>query len=451
MKKKSVRGAAKHISKLRAEYFEVYTAMSGAEALEIVSKERPDIILLDAMMPGMDGFEVCRRLKENSATSHIPIVMVTALDHPTDKVKGLEAGADDFLTKPVNDIALFARVKNLVRIKMLSDELHSRAETSERMGLIEDALNAQAFAEEGSNILIVDDNEYSQSSVSNILEESHKLIHCDNAQQALFVAAEEEVDMILISLGLKDYDSLRLCSQIRSLDRTRNIPILVVVAPDEEGKLLRAFDIGVNDYISTPLDGNELTARVNTQLKRHYYVQKLRSNFDNSMEMAVKDSLTGLYNRRYMETHLSTLMEHSANRGKPVSLMIMDIDFFKSVNDTYGHDVGDVVLKEFAKRIKTSIRGVDMACRVGGEEFIVVLPETQVSQAHMIAERMRNIIGNEPFKVPVKTGELEITVSIGISSMEDVDDDASLLMKRADQALYKAKSDGRNRVVSQAA
>ena len=169
------------------------------------------------------------------------------------------------------------------------------------------------------------------------------------------------------------------------------------------------------------------------------------------MEMAVKDSLTGLYNRRYMETHLATLMEHSANRGKAVSLMIMDIDYFKSVNDTYGHDVGDVVLKEFAKQVKKSIRGIDMACRVGGEEFIVVFPDTEVAHAQMIAERIRYIVASKPFKVPAQAGELAVTVSIGISSMVHHQDDPSSLMKRADQALYKAKSDGRNRVVSQAA
>ena len=124
-------------AKLTAEYFDVMTARSGVEALEVVNRSMPDIILLDVMMPGMDGFEVCSRLKGNAQTQHIPVIMVTALDQPQDRVKGLEAGADDFLTKPVSDVALFSRVKSLVRLKMLTDELRSRAETSERMGLLD--------------------------------------------------------------------------------------------------------------------------------------------------------------------------------------------------------------------------------------------------------------------------------------------------------------------------
>ena len=123
-------------AKLTAEYFEVHTAMNGVDALESVQRIKPDIVLLDVMMPGMDGIEVCRRIKSNSQTHHIPVVMVTALDQPDDRVRGLEAGADDFLTKPVSDLALFCRVKSLVRLKMLTDELRSRAAAGESMGLV---------------------------------------------------------------------------------------------------------------------------------------------------------------------------------------------------------------------------------------------------------------------------------------------------------------------------
>ena len=123
-------------AKLSAEYFEVVTAMNGVDALEAVQRAKPDIVLLDVMMPGIDGIEVCRRIKANPATQHIPVIMVTALDQLEDRVRGLEAGADDFLTKPVNDVALFCRIKSLVRLKMLSDELRARAESSQTMGLV---------------------------------------------------------------------------------------------------------------------------------------------------------------------------------------------------------------------------------------------------------------------------------------------------------------------------
>ena len=438
-------------AKLTAEYFEVITAMNGAEALEIAERAQPDIVLLDVMMPGMDGFEVCRRLKSNQLTLHIPVVMVTALDQPSDRVNGLEAGADDFLTKPVNDTALFARVKSLVRLKMLTDELRSRASTSERMGLVEDELKLDSLAEISGRILLVEDRVGSVERIETALGDTNTLQVAADPQAALFAAAEEEWDLVLVSLSLKEFDGLRLCSQLRSLDRTRNIPILIIVEPEDTARMLRGLDIGVNDYIARPVDKNELKARVRTQLRKRRFAEQLRANVTQSMEMAVTDSLTGLYNRRYMEGHLNTLVSDAAQRGKAISLLIMDIDYFKAVNDTHGHDVGDEVLRELARRIRQTVRGIDMACRLGGEEFVIVLPETDMALAYHIAERVRQSICNEVFAIPSAGINLDVTISIGIAALEEPEDNADTILKRADKALYRAKRDGRNRVVADAA
>lgn len=438
-------------AKLTAEYFEVITAMNGADALEIAERAQPDIILLDVMMPGMDGFEVCRRLKSNQLTQHIPVVMVTALDQPSDRVNGLEAGADDFLTKPVNDTALFARVKSLVRLKMLTDELRSRASTSERMGLVEDELNLDSLADISGRILLVEDRVGSVERIETALGESNTLQVAADPQAALFAAAEEEWDLVLVSLSLKEFDGLRLCSQLRSLDRTRNIPILIIVEPEDTARMLRGLDIGVNDYIARPVDKNELKARARTQLRKRRFAEQLRANVTQSMEMAVTDALTGLYNRRYMEGHLNTLVSDAAQRGKAISLLIMDIDYFKAVNDTHGHDVGDEVLRELARRIRETIRGIDMACRLGGEEFVIVLPETDMALAYHIAERVRQSICNKTFPIPSAGINLDVTISIGIAGLEEPEDNADTILKRADKALYRAKRDGRNRVVADAA
>ena len=294
-------------AKLTAEYFDVMTARSGVEALELVNRSMPDIILLDVMMPGMDGFEVCERLKSNAQTHHIPIIMVTALDQPQDRVKGLKAGADDFLTKPVSDVALFSRVKSLVRLKMLTDELRSRAETGERMGLLDRDLR-EAMVEKPGKIMLVDDKESSVTRLAGALQADHEVTVCRDPQQALLDAAEKEWELLIISLSLHDYDGLRLCSQLRSLERTRNLPILVIVEPHDNARLLRGLDMGVNDYLMRPVDKNELLARVYTQLKRRRYTEQLRANVQQSIQMAVTDPLTSLYNRRYMENHLGTLM-----------------------------------------------------------------------------------------------------------------------------------------------
>ncbi|MCK9918657.1 PleD family two-component system response regulator [Microbacteriaceae bacterium K1510] len=438
-------------ARLSAEYFDVATAYNGAEALAMCERAECDIVLLDVMMPDMDGFEVCRRLKSNPATHHIPVVMVTALDQPSDRVRGLEAGADDFLTKPVSDVALISRVRSLSRLKMVTDELRMRALTTREIGI--QSPERDAINETGRNgqILIVDDRKSSYERIAQTLAAEHTVDIETNPADAMFHAAEGNYDLMIVSLGLQDFDGLRLCSQVRSLERTRGLPILAIAEPDNNQRLVRGLEIGVNDYLTRPVDKNELLARVRTQIKKKRYTERLRDNVQASIEMAITDALTGLFNRRYMETHLGSLTEQAASRGKPLSVLVLDIDFFKSVNDTHGHDAGDDVLREFALRIRKSIRNIDLACRYGGEEFVVVMPETDMAVAGMVAERLRRKVASEPFAIQQGAAQLTVTLSIGIAAFGGAGDDVAAMLKRADQALYRAKRDGRNRVVADAA
>ncbi|MDE1972010.1 MAG: PleD family two-component system response regulator [Hyphomicrobiales bacterium] len=438
-------------ARLSAEYFDVVTAMSGQEALTICDRAECDLVLLDVMMPDLDGFEVCRRLKTSPATHHIPVVMVTALDQPSDKVRGLEAGADDFLTKPIAELALIARVRSLARLKMVTDELRMRVMTSHEIGIESPEREAVADTGRSGRVLIVDDRPSSYERIASTLATEQAVEIEADPNEALFRAAEGNYDLIIVSLGLENFDALRLCSQIRSLDRTRNVPILAVTEPDNSARMLRGLEIGVNDYLTRPIDKNELLARVRSQVRKRRYTERLRDNVQISIEMAITDGLTGLFNRRYMENHLGTLIEQAAARGKPLAVMVLDIDYFKSINDTYGHDAGDDVLRDFALRVKRSIRGIDLACRVGGEEFVVVMPETDMAVAAMVAERLRRRIASEPFSISQGSQSLPVTLSIGIAALRGQDDNAAALIKRADQALYRAKRDGRNRVVPDAA
>jgi two-component system cell cycle response regulator len=438
-------------ARLSAEYFDVATAYSGAEALTVAERAECDIILLDVMMPDMDGFEVCRRLKANPATHHIPVVMVTALDQPSDRVRGLEAGADDFLTKPVTDVALVSRVRSLARLKMVTDELRMRAVTSREIGIQSPERDAVTDTGRNGHILIVDDRPSSYERIVQTLSAEHAVDVEADPNEALFHAAEGNYDLMIVSLGLKDFDGLRLCSQIRSLERTRNVPILAVSEADNNARLVRGLEIGVNDYLLRPIDKNEMLARVRTQIKKKRYTERLRDNVQMSIEMAITDALTGLFNRRYMEMHLASLVEQAASRGKPIAVMILDIDFFKAINDGHGHDAGDDVLREFSVRIRKAIRNIDLACRYGGEEFVIVMPETDMAVASMVAERIRRRIATEPFPIQQGAKNLEVTISIGIAAIGQPGDNAAAILKRADTALYRAKRDGRNRVVQDAA
>jgi two-component system, cell cycle response regulator len=438
-------------ARLSAEYFDVTTAMNGAQALAICERAECDLVLLDVMMPDMDGFEVCRRLKTNAATQHIPVVMVTALDQPSDRVRGLEAGADDFLTKPIPDLALIARVRSLARLKMITDELRMRAATSRDIGIESPEREAVADTGRGGRVLIVDDRPASHERIAAVLADEHSVEVEADPNEAVFRAADGHYDLVIVSLALQNFDALRLCSQLRSLERTRSIPILAVAEPDNEQRMLRGLEIGVNDYLLRPIDKNELLARVRSQIRKRRYTERLRDNMQMSIEMALTDALTGLFNRRYMESHLSTLIEQALARGKPLSALVLDIDYFKSINDSHGHDAGDDVLRDFAMRIRRSIRGIDLACRFGGEEFVVIMPETDMAVATMVAERLRRRIAADPFTIQQGTRNIPVTISIGIAALSGRDDDAARLLKRADQALYRAKRDGRNRVVPDAA
>jgi two-component system cell cycle response regulator len=436
-------------AKLSAEYFDVVTAMNGADALDSIKRTKPDIVLLDVMMPGIDGIEVCRRIKGNSQTQHIPVVMVTALDQPDDRVKGLEAGADDFLTKPVNDMALFCRVKSLVRLKMLTDELRARSPNGEAVRAIHRLGNGDAAGP--GKVLIIDNRAVASERTKAALVPHHEVTVVDDPLTAVMHAAEMRYELIIINLDMDDIDGLRLCSQLKSLERTRQTPVLIVVAPDDHQRLLRALDMGVNDYLIRPIDKQELLARANTQIKRCRYTEQLRSHVQATMELAVTDPLTRLYNRRYMDTQTTALVEHAINRGKSLSLLALDVDHFKSVNDENGHAVGDRVLQELAARLKQSIRNIDMICRIGGEEFVIVLPNTNAEVAGKIADRMCRNVSDKPFNVGARTGPLQITVSIGVAVVEGSSDTMEAMMKRADEALYDAKRGGRNRVNSTAA
>jgi two-component system, cell cycle response regulator len=338
----------------------------------------------------------------------------------------------------------------VVRLKVLNDEMMARATTSQQMGLSQSPFLNWAEAGNNGRILLVEDHPRSAQRIVDTLAPNHKVDVEPNPQAALIRAGEVHYDLLIVSLALTDADGLRLCSQVRSLDRIRHMPIIIMVDEGEQARLLRGLDMGVNDYLTLPVDKNELAARVRTQITRKRYSDILRNRIEESVEMAITDGLTGLFNRRYMETHLSTLVTQAHETGRPLSLLIADIDHFKRVNDTYGHDAGDAVLREFAVRFRRNTRGIDLACRLGGEEFVIIMPETDLGRAFQIGERLRAAIAAEAFHMGA-AGDLRVTASVGVATVDFATDTPTTIYKRADTALYAAKREGRNRVIADAA
>ena len=437
-------------TRLSLEYFEVLAAANGPDAIAICEKGGCDIVLLDVKMPGMDGFEVCRRLRTTPGTAHLPIVLLTAFDRPADRMRGLESGADDFLTKPVDEIALIARVRSLVRLKFSIDELRSRAAHSGEAGAAAATEALHLEAPERGRLLLVDEQRSSRERIAGALTPYHDVILADAPGEALIAAREEPIDLMIVSLGSGAFDGLRLCSQARSSERTRNLPILLIADPDDRPKVLRGLELGVNDYLTRPIDRNELLARVRTNIRQKLYADRLRQSVQQSIEMALYDALTGLNNRRSLERRLPAMIDAARARGAPLTTMVLDIDHFKRVNDTYGHDVGDRVLKGFGAQLHETVRSGDLICRLGGEEFVVVMPGADATEAARIAERARRTTESREFLVDGAAGRVSITVSIGLAELQENWDSAELY-RRADRALYLSKSAGRNRVTQDAA
>ena len=433
-------------AKLSSEYYEVLTAEDGAAALAAVDRDAPDIVLLDVMMPGMDGFEVCRRIKENPLNTHIPVVMITALGSNEDRVKGLDAGADDFLTKPIEDTTLFARIRSLVRLKHILEQWRLRGATSERLGFIDETGDIIDSGTDAHIILVDDSTVQKNKIIASLGNDQHRVTVVDDYEASGRVV-DLGGDVVVISLSSDSDAPLRMASRLRSLDLTRQVPILLIGDVEDQDLFIKALELGINDYIMRPLDDLELIARVRTQVRRKQYQDRLHKVFLQHLSLALTDVLTGLHNRRYLSTHLDAVMDRMRISEKPVSLLMIDADHFKQVNDTYGHSVGDEVLKEIGQRILRNIRGFDLAARYGGEEFTVVMPDTPVEVALGVADRLCVKMANEPISVSGSKDKIVVTLSIGVSVSRGPDETAENLLKQADEAMYKAKKAGRNQVI----
>jgi len=435
-------------AKLSSEYFQVIPAYNGPTALELAESELPDIILLDVMMPRMDGFEVCRRLKANPRTTDIPVVMVTALSDIADRLRGLEAGADDFLTKPVNDIALFARVRSLVRLKRMMEELRLREEICGRFGSQEEqGEHTEAISE--AHILLVEQQGFGASRIAETLSPLAASVRQVGSGDEANTVLDESVELIILSLSMPDGDPLRLVSQWRAAESFRQLPILLLADEGELPRLAKGLDLGANDYLIRPVDRNELLARVRSQVRRKRLQDRLHENYRRSLSLALTDELTGLYNRRYAVAHLEELIARVNNDGiSETSLMMFDVDHFKQVNDKFGHPGGDDALRQLADRALRGVRSIDLVARLGGEEFVVVMPETALSAAVMVAERLRRSVANEPFLIHTAGDRIPVTISLGVAVARQ-GDTVDTLLQRADDALYQAKNGGRNKVVAE--
>ncbi|MDD2325589.1 MAG: PleD family two-component system response regulator [Alphaproteobacteria bacterium] len=436
-------------AKLAKDYYFVTTATNGPEALDAVKRDAPDLILLDIMMPDMDGFEVCTRLKADPASKHIPVVMVTALSDVADRVRGLECGADDFLSKPIDDVALMARVRSLLRLKMIRDEWRLREETAAQFSMPKP--DTEEPDDTGGAILLLEDDAHeAQTIAACLIKNAVNTTQVETTDKLASAAMTNTHDMAVISLDLKDDDGLRLCAQLRASEATRNLPVLLIANGDEIEKVAKGLDLGATDYLLRPIEAAELNARVRTQIRQKRHYDRLRQNYEQSLSLALVDPLTGAYNRRYMDMHLPMLFARCKATVRPLSILSIDLDYFKRINDTHGHAAGDAVLKETINRVLASLRPSDLVVRMGGEEFAVIMPDTEQKTALLVGERLRESLAEAPIPLPSGGEPIPVTASFGVASVNhESDATPATILDRADAALYRAKETGRNKVVGE--
>lgn len=433
--------------KLAAARYETVQAENGAEALRIARDVKPDLVLLDVMLPDMDGIAVCHALKADPETRDIPIVMVTALSDDTARVRSLEAGAEEVFSKPLDDLVLLARIRTVLRAREADRELTLRDMTYRELGLAE----AGASFAPLPRIALVADHAGSASLWRDMLAPhlAGRLTVLDAHAALDGWDAATAPDVFVIPADIVGRgDGLRLMSELRSRPATRFVAVCIVLAPDARETAAMALDLGANDLIEARSGAREMAHRISTQIARKRQGERLRASVEDGLRLAMIDPLTGLHNRRYALPHLSRIAARAHETHKHFAVMVLDLDRFKSVNDTFGHAAGDKVLVEVAGRFRSNLRAVDLVARMGGEEFLVALPDTTVDTARIAAERLRRVVEENP--VTLDSGDaVSVTLSIGLAiggGTEGAAPHVEDLIAQADHALLQAKSRGRNTV-----
>lgn len=435
-------------ARLSRAFYEVSQAENGEAALRVARRDSPDVILLDADLPGADGPAICARLKADPVTRNIPVVIVTAAQDRTAKLRALSAGADDFLIRPIDEAALMARMRTLMREKAMMDELQLRAQTCHALGLAEDAAAPPVPVADPRIEVICDDPRRRLMLRRAIGQSLDGELAFLTPREALAIRAGDapQPDVVIVAQGPKETgDVLAMLPELRSRPATRGASILAVLPGAGGGTMAVALDLGANDYVTDDADADEIVLRVRGLIRRKQASDRLRESVADGLRMAVVDPLTGLYNRRYAHHHLTQIAARAAKAGGTYALMLLDIDRFKTINDRWGHAAGDFVLAEVAERLRANLRGVDLLSRHGGEEFLAALPETTADEARVAAERLRRIVADTPF-VPPGLEPIPVTLSMGVAMGGPGGAPVAAVLADADRALYDSKHGGRNLV-----
>ncbi len=435
-------------ARLSEARYTVTVAATGAEVLAALHDDRPNLLIADERLPDLDGVTLLRRLRADPALARLPVILLTESGDDAARIEALEAGADEFLAKPVDAVTLMARVRSIFRTSETEEALDRRRVTVQEMGFAE---GAAGFTAAPSLAFVAATPAEAEAWAAGLAGLVRAPIRTLGPDEALTLADTGPApDLFLVAADLsRPGEGLRLLVELRSRAATRYAAILILHRKGDSDGAAMALDLGANDILAVGFQPAELAVRIRTQLRRKTDADRLRASVEDGLRLAVTDHLTGLYNRRYALAHLQRMADSARASARPFAVMVADVDRFKAVNDTFGHAAGDAVLAEIAARLRDNLRPGDMVARLGGEEFLITMPDTGYVAAATAADRLRRIVSEAEIALPGRPGGLAATISIGVAvSQPGILPEPAVtdLIDRADQALLAAKAEGRNQV-----
>lgn len=424
--------------KLKTQGFSTFSALNGRDALTLAKREPCDLILLDVMMPQMDGFEVCRRLKAMPETASIPVIMVTALDREEDRAAGFEAGADDFITKPVNDLALLSRVKSLVGMRAASDAVdeHSAEHGGNKEPVIASDDDPTGGAMPSGTVLAIEPSELSAQKIAVALANPLDVTFARSAAEAFRGSNAVSYDLIVVSLTLPDADGLTVCQQLKAAPFTRKTPILAIADANDKTIIVKGMEIGVNDFITRPIEVHELRARARSLLKHKALADQLAGGAKRERNPAAEQGPSPL-EQQYFQQRLEGLIGETREGAKILSLSIIELQDYNVIARRYGEEAAQTVLQSFGNKIALNVRGFDLVGKLGETDFGVAMPETDTNLAKQIIQRVASDLVRNPFIVNGKT--IETMPAIGLASTRGTEDDANMMILKARKSLMRSR------------
>lgn len=438
--------------KLASAFYEVLQAASADEACKMALRHGPDLVISAMGLPDSDAAELCQKLLKNPQTRSIPMMVIGCRLETETRLAALEAGVQDVMLKPIDDTLLLARVRSLIRAHNSTSEWQMRDDTSRALGFAEEIAD---FGLPGRAVVVGSDEGTAQAWIDLLtprLRTSLSYVPPETALRDLAPGKVPDIFVLIIDESENHSgDVLRLLAAIRATAITRHAGILVVHPKPDPGLAAYALDLGADDLMIEGFHTAEATLRIKAMMRRKHIADQLRATVRTGLKAAVSDPLTGLRNRRYAMPHLARVAEHAAATGRSFAVMVADLDHFKRINDVYGHAAGDAVLVEASRRLRENLRGIDLVARIGGEEFLIVMPATPLTEARAAASRLCRKIGGKGFVVPGADKPITVTISIGVTIggmkkqiAAEPSNDANQLLDAADKALYAAKLQGRN-------